>query len=116
MDFDEIKQFKTQLADSLNVYNKPFSLFVDIRDFVPAEIDVIRQIQEIQKMCRHKSIKRAAVIISSPVVKRQLMQSSYISETSDIDRIIDATKADNWEEQALEWIEHAVEPLSAITA
>ncbi len=110
MDSAEAEQLKSKLLRALSSHNQPFSLIVDLREMVATEPGVLEVIEDTQKACKFMSLVRTALLVSSPVLKAQILQTGFSSGTAEADRFIDTSKADNWEEQALAWVVNAVEP------
>jgi hypothetical protein len=107
----EAEEFKFKLLETLSSHQSSFSLIVDIRGLIPLEPRVVEVIKEIMRTCAQMSIIRAAIIVSSPVIKAQQQQMSFDTLTANIDRTIDASKFHDWEERALAWVKHGVEPV-----
>ena len=109
-DVTEAEQLRTEILQALSVHAQPFSLLVDIRGLISTSPEVFLVIEEIQSICKLKSLKRTAIIISSPVLRRQMQQSMFNAGTTKADRFIDASNTDDWENQALAWVVDSVEP------
>jgi anti-anti-sigma regulatory factor len=110
MDATKAEQLKAELLQALCAHTQPFSLLVDIRGLIPTGPVVLEAIQEMQSVCRLMSLRRTAVIISSPELKEYIQQSGSIAGTTAADRFIDASKIDDWEDRALAWVKDAIEP------
>lgn len=107
----EATQLKTELADLLAIIRKPYGVIADVRTVIPFSPEVKTLIRECEQMSKEAGLQRRAVIFQSPVVAGQATQLSFQSKTDDIERRIDASLTDNWEELALAWIVDGVEPL-----
>jgi hypothetical protein len=107
----EAESFKFKLLEKLSGHQSSFSLLVDIRGLIPLEPEVAEVIKEIMRTCAQMSIIRAAIVVSSPVIKAQQQQMSYDSLTAQFDRTIDASKYLDWEERALAWVKEGTEPV-----
>ncbi len=87
-----------------------FSLIADLRAMIPSKPEVVEVIAKMQAVCKLMSLKRAAVVVASPEVTAQMKHSAFRAGTGNIDRFIDASRSENWEAQALAWVQDAVEP------
>jgi hypothetical protein len=110
IDLDEAKRLRSELLNAVSEYRKPFSVIADVRGLIPSDPKVLEIIHEMQIECKHMGLERVATIVSSPVVKAQMIQATFNAGTAHIDRFIDASKAKDWEQQALAWVETAIEP------
>ena len=112
MNTAEAEEQKLELLQTLSTCNQPFSLLVDVRGLIPAEPEVFKEIEEMQTACKLMSVRRTAIVFSSPVLKAQIKQGSFVTGTVEVDRFIDASRVHNWEEQALAWVVEGIEPVS----
>lgn len=110
LDIEEAEEFKCELLQTLSNYGKPFGLLIDIRELIPVSAEVLDAMRNMQKACREMSLERVAIVVASPVLKGQATQVSFDAKTAQQDRIIDASKVPDWEEQAIAWLVHGVEP------
>jgi hypothetical protein len=106
----EAEEFRHELLRTLSEHQKPFSLLIDIRELIPLSPDVADMMRSVQEACHQMSLERAAIIISSPVLREQAVQVSFNSKTKRHDRFIDASKYPDWEQQAIAWLVEGKEP------
>jgi hypothetical protein len=109
----EAVQFKEEVDNILPSLEQPWSSIIDLRTWVPAEPAVQMLLLQVEQLSKNHGLQRRAIIAHSPVIKGQASQLSLSSETSDLERFIDASRVENWEEQAIGWAAHAVEPTAA---
>ena len=106
----EAVEFKEEVESILPSLEHPWSSIVDLRTWVPAEPTVLELLRQVEQLSKSHGLQRRAIIAYSPVIKGQASQLSLVSETNDSERFIDASKLENWEEQAIGWAANAVEP------
>ena len=109
----EAVQFKTEVEGILPSLKQPWSSVIDLQTWVPAGPEILMLLHQVEQLSKNHGLQRRAIIVRSPVVKAQAAQLSFISETDAFERRIDASKVDNWEEQAIAWAVHGVEPTAA---
>lgn len=83
---------------------------VDIRELIPPESGVLEILTLPFQMAKEAGLQRMAVIVKSPVVKIQTIQSVFMWKTDDITRIFDTSKLDNWQKLSFDWAAHGLEP------
>jgi hypothetical protein len=106
----EAVQFKEEVENMLPSLAQSWSSIIDLRTWIPAEPKVLMFLEQVERFSRDHGLKRRAIIAHSPVIKSQASQLSFVSETNDLERFIDASKVENWEELAVGWAAHGVEP------
>lgn len=111
LNLTDAEAFKFMVLEALSSHSSSFSLIVDLRGLIPLEPKVIEVVKEIMKTRTRMSLVRAAIIVSSPVIKAQHRQMSFDTRTTQFDRTIDASKYPDWEERALAWVRDGVEPV-----
>jgi hypothetical protein len=110
VDLDEVLRMKEELLATFAAHDGPFSIVVDARRRIPLDGRTVQAIEELHKAARRSGVRRAAIIVDSPVVKAQELQIGHSSHTDGIDRIIDAGRTPDWEKQAIAWAAHGIEP------
>ena len=110
LNIEEAEELKCELLQTLSNYGKPFCLLIDIRGLVPVSSDVMDAMRDLQRACCEMSLERVAIVVASPVLRGQAAQVSFDAGSSKHDRVIDASKVPDWEEQAIAWLVHGVEP------
>ena len=108
---EEMEQFKFEIIHTLAEHNRPFSLLIDLRELMPLSPEIAEIIKEIQISCRKMSLERAAIIVNSPVLEQQIIQTGFKAATSKYDRIIDISKHLDGENTALAWASEGIEPV-----
>ncbi len=110
----ETLRLKTELAAVIGGLRPPFGVIVDIRALMPIMPEAKVYLQECEQLAKDAGLQRRAVILQSPVVKAQVKQLSLLSKTDNIERRINASLTDDWEELALAWVVEGVEPSPAL--
>ncbi|MFH1699666.1 MAG: hypothetical protein ABIE07_03680 [Candidatus Zixiibacteriota bacterium] len=111
----EALRFKSEVKTILSSQKQPWSSVVDLQAWIPAGPEILMLLRHVEQLTKKHGLQRRAVIVRSPVIKAQATQLSFASETNSYERRIDASKVDNWEEQAIAWAAHGVEPVSTFS-
>jgi hypothetical protein len=104
VDRDIAEQIRFELLRALAMHNRPFCLFVDLREMIPIGPETIGTVVEIHDSCHELSLIRAALVVSSPVVRGQMEQISFDGDSIHRDRFFDALNDPDWESKAINWV------------
>ena len=115
MGLEEAEQMKSELIGVLSEKDGPFSLVIDIRQLVLFEPEVVKTIVDAHAACIRMSCERTAILVKSPIHKGQASQICFSASSKMCDRIIDASRVENWEEVAIGWAANGVEPTAALS-
>jgi hypothetical protein len=107
---EEAHQFSAELAQLRAATPGPRCCILDIRTLVPPESKVVDLITEALGLASDSGLRRAAIIVNSPVIKGQAIQVAFRAKAVDACRYFDASKIENWEELSLDWVVNGVEP------
>ena len=109
-DIGQAEQFKSSLCRLVKKFPVPFSAIVDTRELTPPEPEVLALLRSCIEYGRDNKMKKMVVVFNSSEVEGQARQMSFLAGTVEEAREIDASKAENWEQLALNWIMNNVEP------
>jgi len=85
---------------------------VDMRSLIPLEKDAQDELVITQMKLRELGNDvRSAVVLNSPVITMQFRALAGQSKILDIERYIDASKEENWEKIAIDWVVKGKEPI-----
>jgi hypothetical protein len=102
----EAAQFKDEIRARLTGSIESFSAIVDIgQSHLCESIDV----------AFGGGMQRVAAIYNSPIIRDMLKQFAFLLGRNPVGRYIDASKVDNPDQVALDYIEHGVEPPQTMT-
>ncbi len=107
---DEAKQFAVELAGLREQLKGPRAVIVDIRSLLPPEPRVIELLNQAFAESKETGLQRAAVIVSSPVVKGQAIQIAFVAQVANDTRYFDSSKTSDWEALSLDWALNGVDP------
>jgi hypothetical protein len=107
---EEIEHYIAEKERLIGEFDSPFSMLVDLRAAYPTAPQDQQLLEESQGRMRTGNLLRMAIVTLSPVVRNQVQQISFTSHLGDRTRVINASKHDNWEELAMNWILQGVEP------
>jgi hypothetical protein len=116
MNSAEAEELRGKLLSAIKEFGRPFSLLVDVRELIPADPDALDTIREIQTTTKDMNLERAAIVVSSPVLKNQAVRVSFGAATRENDRFIDAAGTPDWQEKALGWVEKGIEPENKLSS
>ena len=111
----EAREYVGELERQRSAGYRSQAAIVDARELIPPEPNALEILNLPYQMAKETDLQRLAVIVKSPVVKVQTIQSAYQWKTDDIIRIFDASKLDNWQKLSLDWAAHGIEPPDDIT-
>jgi hypothetical protein len=111
----EARAFVAELQRLRSSGYMPQAAIIDIRELIPPEPSVVEIFSITFRMAKETDLQRMAVIVKSPVVKVQTIQSIFMWKTDNFTRIFDASKLDNWQKLSFDWAAHCIEPADDIT-
>lgn len=107
---DEMESWVEESRKELSTAPPHFGVFVDMRELKPLAPNAKDKMEEGQKLFKAKGMERSVVILSSALIVMQFRQIAKDTGIDQWERYIDASKIQNWEEQAIAWITEAKEP------
>jgi len=107
---DQMESWLKESEEYLSDRNKSFGVFVDMRKLKPIPKSSQRLISEGQKLYKTRGMERSAVILKNTVLTRQFKTIAKETGIFQLERYIDASKNDDWEQQGLKWLLDSVEP------
>ena len=107
-DPEEAAAFSEEVRSRIRRLDDGFSVFADLRGMDAFTPEVGEQVAELMAFCNEQGMGRSADVVDSATTSLQMEQ---LVEQAGIDeRVLDASATDDWERQALAWIEDGVEP------
>lgn len=85
-------------------------VFVDMRTLAPLDPEGQEVMQEGQRLCRQRGMKRSVVILSSPVIRMQFQHIAHDTGIYKWERYIDASQTPGWEQVGLDWLLNGIDP------
>jgi hypothetical protein len=87
-----------------------FAVLVDMRglDLISPEVKTLFEYG--QRYYLHKGMSRSVVIVANSTLAVQFKRIALQSNIYDWERYLDASTLVNWEQLALDWVRHAVDP------
>jgi hypothetical protein len=111
---DEMKRWWEESVATLAAGPDRFHVFVDMRQLETMSRHTQERLEEGQRHYKEQGMVRSVVILSRPVIKRQLEVLAKASRIYDWERYIDASRSPDWKEKAMAWLESAIEPETGI--
>jgi hypothetical protein len=112
----EAAQFKAEVEGILPSLRKSWSSVIDLQNWIPAEPKIQKLLSQVERLSKNHGLQRRAIILRSPVINAQVTRLSFKSKTNEIERRINASKVENWKEQAIAWAVHGAEPTAPSAA
>ncbi len=106
----EMTRIREKLEFSVAHSEGPFSVLVDVSELIPPEREYTALLRDCQELGLNSGMQRMAIIHKSPVVKGQARQIAHLSGAAGIAKYIDASKVDNAEQIARDWLVDGIEP------
>lgn len=107
---EEMQNWYEEAKDVLKTKPHKFGVFVDLRNLLPLPRYSQVYLEEGQKLFKKSGMERSAVILKSATLT---LQFKHLAKDSGIyvwERYVDASKNDNWEEVAKDWIINGIDP------
>jgi hypothetical protein len=107
---EEATEHLMESRQLLRVCAKPFGVLVDIRTLQPLADDVQAIIDETQRLYQRGGLERSAVVLDSAIMTMQFQRIAKDTGVYTHERYVDASKTPTWEQVALAWIRHGIDP------
>lgn len=107
----EMEELVKEMTDRLERLRKPIAYFYDFRNLQklpPEEMQLFMQFKA--NLVERGVVKRSAFIMNSPVLMLQMKRISRDVGLLSLERFIDSTINQNWEDIALAWLINAQDP------
>ena len=112
-DFMKADEMQKWVADSKKVLENisgEFGVFVDMRTLKPLPQDAQKFMQEGQVIYKQKGMSRSVVILDNAITMLQFKRIAQQTGIYEWERYFDASASPNWEEKAVKWITHKIDP------
>lgn len=111
IDYDEMIQWQQESKAILPQLEKPFHVFVDMRDLQPLPREAREVMVDTQNYYRQMGMDRSVVILSNLVTTIQFKRIARESGIADREKYIDASlHVDEWETLAMGWLLDETDP------
>jgi hypothetical protein len=108
LDAEESEAFAQDVRSQARQLDPGFSVLADLRGMDAFPPEVGERIAELMAFCNEQGMGRSADVVETATTSLQMEQ---LVEQAGIDeQVVDASRVDDWERAALEWIEHGQEP------
>ncbi len=101
-----LKESRQTLSDS----PEEFGIFVDMRSIDPLAADAQVFMKEGQLLYKDKGMIRSVVIFDSSLTKTQFERIAQLTGIYELERYIDASSVDDWEETGINWVDNGIDP------
>jgi hypothetical protein len=109
-DLNETLEFKRQFIEALADLPSEFCVYADMRELVLYPANCKDILHEVQILAREKGLKRSVIVLNDELATLQLQLIANKTGIRQWERYIDASEHSNWDELAMNWILHAIEP------
>lgn len=107
---EEATEWTEQTRETVSQRNSEFVAFFDLRKFtiVPPECKDV--IEELERYCIDRGLKRTVMIVNDELTAGQLKVSAQRTGAYAWERQIDASANPDWENVAMDWLLHGTDP------
>ena len=110
METTELQAWIRASSETLANITAPFSVLVDMRTLVPLDDGGKALMREGQQMYLEAGMDRSVVILENPVTLMQFKRIAHASGIYRWERYICSVDTPNWEQVALDWLMHGIDP------
>ena len=110
MDEEVAKEFAKEFLRVLAGIDGNISILIDLRRGKPISVKSQEALNECYNAVVKKGLIRSANIVSSALMKMQMMRRAKELGTYDKVRYIDSSENENCEQIALDWLERGIDP------
>lgn len=110
MNEDASKEFTKEFLQVLAGINGTVGIMIDLRNGKPISPESQNALNDCYYAVMRKGLTRSANIVSSGLMKMQMVRRAKELGTYDKARYIDSTSNSNFEQIALDWIERGIDP------
>jgi len=107
---EEMKRWWEESVVTLADGPDRFHVFVDMRQLETMSRHAQKRLEDGQRHYKNQGMVRSVVILSRPIIKRQLEILAKASGIYEWERYIDASATPDWKEKAMAWLDSATEP------
>lgn len=107
---DEMEGWTRDVDPVANGRKDEFAAFVDLRGAKAFPKDAREVLFEKLIDLTQRGLGRQAIVITNPITKIQATRMAKEAGMHELVRFIDASSVDDWEGQALEWIQKGIDP------
>jgi polyhydroxyalkanoate synthesis regulator phasin len=105
---DQATEFVQDVKNRVRQHEQSFCVLADLREMEAFPPDVGQQITELMEFCDSTGMERSVTVVETATTSLQMEQ--LVEESGINERAIDASRTDDWEAKALDWIENGIEP------
>jgi hypothetical protein len=107
----EMNDYCEAIKSSTDEQVGSFRVVADMRETTAMPDDSAAELKQVMGYCDQQGLERAAGIVESATTAIQLQQMAENVNHADGETIfIDASEVDDWESEALKWVQQGVEP------
>jgi hypothetical protein len=89
---------------------KDFGLLVDLRLLAPLDPPAIRLLGQGLRLFQEKGLRRSAVIVGSPAIRREFTRQARMSGIAHWERYLCPEESPDWRGRCVAWIREGVDP------
>jgi hypothetical protein len=110
MTTDEVRRWERDVVHALHELERPFGVFVDMRQLAPLSDEDQGGIKHAQIRARQLGMRRSVVIVESAEVAREFERIARQTGIHLYERYIYAVDDPHWEQRGLDWIVDGIDP------
>ena len=110
VEIDEMKNWVSESKKVLAAQSSGFNVMIDMRNLKPVSQEVKDETEKGQQLYKQKGMSKSVVILASAILTLQFRRIAKDTGIYAWERYINASKTDNWEEVALNWLIKGIDP------
>jgi hypothetical protein len=110
MSADEIRRWERDVVEVLHDLERPFGVFVDMRQLAPSAPEDQGGFAHAQIRARQLGMRRSVVIVDSAAIAEEFERIARQTGIHVYERYIHAGDDPHWEQRGLDWIVDGIDP------
>jgi hypothetical protein len=110
MSSDEVQRWGRDVVEALLHLERPFGVFVDMRQLVPPPPEEQGALKHAQIRARQLGMRRSVVIVDNAETAAEFERIARQTGIYTYERYIDAVADPRWEQRGLDWIVDGIDP------
>lgn len=110
MSSDEIHRWGRDVVEVLHELERPFGVFVDMRQLVPPAPEDQGALKHAQIRARQLGMRRSVVIVDSAETAAEFARIAKQTGIYAYERYIHAVNDPRWEQRGLDWVTDGIDP------
>lgn len=110
LDEENARKFASDFEETIDSFSGNIGILIDLTKGMPMPGNSQLIVNELYNKILKKGLTRSANIVTSTLMKMQMVRLAKEHGTYDKARYIDASANPGWEKTATDWIENSIDP------